>query len=142
MKHSAISPPILPLPLPADPTMRAILVAIRRMAAHGIRDANAASMMVGHFGLRFRMPLALVRALVIEIARCSRRSIALAPCCAMRMTEDEGLILSALHHAGKSDQLAGDQLFRLTGSGDYGPAASIARYLVQTLAEIGRPLDR
>ncbi len=63
-----------------------ILVAMRRMAAHGIRDAHAALLMLDLFGGRFRRPLVLLRAFMLEFARASQRSIKVAPCCSLRMT--------------------------------------------------------
>lgn len=95
---SATPPPHCPLPLslPQDHVQRLTLRCLRRMAAHGVRDAQAALWMFEGFGLQFRRPLVLLRAFVIELAQVSLRRIQLAPCCAMRLTVDEGRILAVL----------------------------------------------
>ncbi|WEK47449.1 MAG: hypothetical protein P0Y56_03935 [Candidatus Andeanibacterium colombiense] len=107
---------LLPLPLPEDRAGRMVLVAMRRMAAHGIRDAHAAMVMLDLFGARFRRPLVLLRAFMVEFARASQRSIKVAPCCSLRMTEDEGKLLDALRFAASEPALAEDLLARLSGS--------------------------
>jgi len=55
------------------------------MGATGLNDASAASAFIGLFGLSYRRPLVLVRALMAETARVSARTISLAPCCRGRM---------------------------------------------------------
>lgn len=108
MSQPASAADLLPLPLPDDGTERIVLIALRRMAAHGIRDASAAWLMLDRFGARFRRPLVLLRAFMVELAQSSQRAIKIAPCCAMRMTEDEGLILSVLRQA-RSDLPGAEQ---------------------------------
>ncbi|MBO9497819.1 MAG: hypothetical protein J7496_02125 [Novosphingobium sp.] len=107
---------LLPFPLPESRADRMVLVAMRRMAAHGIRDAHAAMVMLDLFGARFRRPLVLLRAFMLDFARASLRSIKIAPCCSLRMTEDEGRLLEALRLAAHEPALAEDLLARLSGS--------------------------
>lgn len=107
---------LLPLPLPAERTGRMVLVAMRRMAAHGIRDAHAAWLMLDLFGARFRRPLVLLRAFMLEFAQASHRPIRIAPCCSLRMTRDEGLLIDALILACDHPGLAEDALVRLSGN--------------------------
>src|SRR3569833_4568952 len=90
---------ILPLPLPIGNTERAALVILRRMAAHGFRDAAATMLAIDTFGTGFRRVLVLLRAYMVELARGANRTISLAPCCALRMTRDEGLMMNALDMA-------------------------------------------
>ena len=86
----------LPLPFPDDPLERTVLVILRRMAIHGLRDARASWLAIEHFGLSFRQPLVLLRCYMHELASVSNRSIRIAPCCAPGMTRDEGLLMAAL----------------------------------------------
>lgn len=98
--------PQLPLPLPDSQLQRATLIILRRMAIHGIRDAQASLLAMERFGLGFRRPLVLMRCLIIEIARGSRRTIRIAPCCAPGMTQDEGLLLDSITGGGEAPMLA------------------------------------
>jgi len=107
---------LLPLPLPENRNERMVLVAMRRMAAHGIRDAHAAMVMLDLFGARFRRPLVLLRAFMLDFARTAQRSIKVAPCCSLRMTEDEGKLIEALRLASHEPALAEDLLARLSGN--------------------------
>lgn len=107
---------LLPLPLPEGRSERLVLVAMRRMAAHGIRDAHAALLMLDLFGARFRRPLVLLRAFMLEFARASQRSIRIAPCCSLRMTRDEGRLIEALRLAAGDPALAGEILADLSGN--------------------------
>ncbi|MDG6078495.1 hypothetical protein E3U23_04725 [Erythrobacter litoralis] len=90
----------LPLALPTHTATRIVLVMIRRMAAHGLRDARAAMLALDVFGPQFQRPLLLTRSLVVELARTSGRRIELAPCCALGMTRDEGLIVDLIGGGG------------------------------------------
>ncbi len=126
---------LLPLPLPEGQVDRIVLVCIRRMAAHGIRDAQAALIAIDTFGVNFRRPLVLMRAYIVELAQISQRSIKIAPCCAMRMTRDEGLIIAALSLAG-SDLAAADQMLTsLLGNCCVGEPLSAAVLLSRVLKE-------
>lgn len=94
--HPASPPTNLPYALPFDYVTRIILLGVRRMAAHGLNDAHAANALLGVFGITYRRPLVLLRALMLEMASLSQRSIMIAPCCCPRMTADEMRILCAL----------------------------------------------
>lgn len=135
MNHGR-SADLLPLPLPADRTGRLVLVAMRRMAAHGIRDAHAAWLMLDLFGARFRRPLVLLRAFMLEFAQASHRSIRIAPCCSLRMTQDEGLLIDALNLAADHPHLAEDALVRLSGNPCICEPLSAAAVFSRAVAEI------
>ena len=109
-------PYLLPLPLPERRMERSILFAVRRMAAHGIHDVSATWLMIDLFSTRFRRPLVLLRAFLLELAHAASGSISIAPCCAPRMTEDEGLLMLTLSAASNDRAAAEDALVRLTGS--------------------------
>lgn len=117
---------MLPLPLPEGRTERAALVILRRMAAHGFRDAAATMLALETFGTGFRRVLVLLRAYMVELARGSNRTISLAPCCAMRMTDDEGLMMEALALAGEDSAAAARSLRLLSRNAHVGEPLSVA----------------
>ena len=83
MAHSHDST-TLDLPLPARRHQTLGLVLVRRIAGHGLHDARATMLALDASGAEFRRLLVLTRALVVDLARTSRRKILLAPCCAAR----------------------------------------------------------
>ena len=98
-------PAALPLPAPAATSTRAApqalaLVLVRRLAGHGLHDARATMLALDAGGTEFRRLLVLARALVVDLARTSRRRILLAPCCAAGMTRDEGLLMAMIGGGG------------------------------------------
>jgi hypothetical protein len=100
MKHDQSTQTLLlPHAVPASPYRRLLLFGIRRMAAGGINDAHAAHAMFTGFGLRYRRPLVLLRALMAELSRVSTQKLTVAPCCCPRMTEDEALMLEIVANA-------------------------------------------
>jgi hypothetical protein len=76
----------LPHNLPETMAARLLLLAIRRMGAHGLNDAVAANTFLSAFGAGFRRPLLLARAFMAELAATSTTTIPIAPCCCARMT--------------------------------------------------------
>jgi hypothetical protein len=89
----------LPLPLPVNRREQVVLLLFRRMAIHGLRDAQATMLALDHFGGGFRRALHLVRAFLHGLSRHAAGRIQVAPCCAPRMTRHEGLIVAAMVHA-------------------------------------------
>ena len=92
---------LLPLPLPANPMERTVLVMLRRMAIHGLRDARASQLALTTFGARFDQVLALSRCLLHETATASKSTIRIATCCTPRMTRDEALMMDVILHGDK-----------------------------------------
>lgn len=90
----------LVLSLPSSRHATLGLVLVRRLAGHGLEDARAAMLALDAAGSDFRKLLVLTRALVVELARTSRRKIVLAPCCAAGMTNDEGLLMAMIGGSG------------------------------------------
>lgn len=136
MKRESETTEILPLPLPREAKRRAALVIVRRMAAHGFRDASATMLALDTFGTDFRRMLVLLRAFMVELARASNRTITLAPCCAMRMTEDEGLLLEVLSLAAGDPEAAGRSLMLLARSPEIGEPLSVACVLGRALSGV------
>lgn len=95
----AAMPAALPHPLPAAYGDRLLLLAIRRMGAHGLADAHVAQSFVTAFGGGFRRPLVLARSFMAELAATATTTIAIAPCCCARMTWAEGALLTAISQA-------------------------------------------
>ncbi len=141
MSQSDNAADLLPLPLPPGRVERIVLVCIRRMAAHGLRDAHASWLALDTFGVNFRRPLVLLRAFLLELANASNRSIKIAPCCAMRMTLDEGKVLEALRLGAGDAELCGQTLTAITGNTSIGEPLSAAVVLGRALAETGQPLE-
>jgi hypothetical protein len=133
---------LLPLPVPPIADEQLLLFIVRRLAAHGLHDAHAANAMLCSFGLSYRRPLMLLRAFMLELARASRRSITVAPCCAARMTLDEGRIMAALTQAGSDRACAMHHLREVTADADAHPALSAAMALFDAMSDLGRPLVR
>ncbi len=131
---------LLPLPVPTDRMQRLVLFSVRRMAAHGIRDAHAANLLFNTFGLHFRRPLVLLRAFLAEFAQCSQRRITIAPCCALRMTHDEAAMVGILASAASNPACASRHLRALAGAPDVAAALSAAAAFNDALADAGQPL--
>lgn len=131
---------LLPLPAPEDRMQRLVLFAVRRMAACGVRDAYAANLLFTDFGINFRRPLVLLRAFMIELSQTSKRTITIAPCCALRMTMDEGRIIGVLAAAAHNRAAATNHLRELTGGNAISSPLSVAAAFNIAVADMGRPL--
>ena len=142
MTQQAALADLLPLPAPTIRDERLILFIVRRLAAHGIDDAHAANAMLCSFRMSYRRPLLLIRAFMLELARASQRSITVAPCCAARMTIDEGRIMAVLTEAGSDHKSAARHLKHVTAEAGIFPALSAAMALSDALTDLGRPLAR
>ncbi len=128
---SAPSAALLPYALPMDANQRLDLIALRRMAAFGLNDARASLLLFDRHGLDWRRRIVLLRAFVHELAQCSQRRIKLAPCCAGRMTADEGRIVEVLDSAQREPQRAATALRALTAGTAIGGPLSLATMLAR-----------
>ena len=133
-------PDRLVAPLPSALADRVLLFAMRRMAAAGLDDAHAANAMLGRFGLGYRRPLVLLRALMAELARASTRSITVAPCCCLKVTGDEQTLLRAI--AAQDSRAAYALLTALLGTPDCLGAVTTAEAVGQALRDLGCTLER
>lgn len=137
---------LLPHPRPASAQARLLLFTVRRIAAGGLDDAHAASALLMHFGLGFRRPLVLLRALMAELSRVSRRTLALAPCCCHRITADEAILLQIVETALCDPRGAHARIGVMLGIGvgatDCLGALTSAQALSSAFADLGWPLDR
>ncbi|SNS07396.1 hypothetical protein SAMN06295912_101173 [Sphingomonas laterariae] len=131
---------ILPHPAPADDHSRLLLFTMRRVAAHGLDDAHAAHAMLCSFGMSFRRPLVLLRALMAEASRVSSRRILVAPCCCPRMTTSEANLLSAVAAARHDPHGAHRLLTEVLGIADCLGTLSSAQALAQAFEDLAKPL--
>ncbi|CAM3221649.1 Carboxymuconolactone decarboxylase-like domain-containing protein [Sphingomonas antarctica] len=129
---------LVPHPIPVEPVARILLYAMRRMAIGGLDDAHAANVLLGQFGLSYRRPLIILRALMLEVSSTSQRSISIAPCCCRRMTADEALLLGSVESATGRPDLACRLMAELTATLDCLAPVSAAQALGQAFEDMGR----
>lgn len=132
---------LLPTAVPDAPNRRILLFAVRRIAAYGLNDAHVANAFLGAFGLGYRRPLVLLRALMAELSRVSSRRIMVAPCCCARMTAAETVVIEAVASALDDPHGMHDALCRTLGVRNCLGALGSAQALGQAFADLGRPLD-
>jgi len=131
---------LLPRPLPPEDSARLLLFGFRRIAAHGLHDAHAANALIGAFGISFRRPLVLLRALMAELSRVSNRKIMVAPCCCLRMTSAEATVLKAVSIANDDPHGAHSLLCDVLDVENCLGALSSAQAVAQAFEDLGWPL--
>jgi hypothetical protein len=134
------SPSLLPHAAPASPYRRLLLFAIRRMAAGGIMDAHAAHAIFTGFGLGYRRPLVVLRALMAELSRISTVHLKVAPCCCPRMTRDEAMLLDLIAEAPTRPKLVHQAMGDLLHVRSCLGALSSAEAVANAFADLGMPL--
>ncbi len=132
---------LLPHTAPEENGGRILLQAIRRIGVGGLNDAHAAHQLIGAFGLSFRRPLVLVRALMAELARASQNSIMIAPSCCCRMTEAESALVGAVAAAIDQPGAAHRAFCQLCGVQSAIGILSSAQAVAQAFADLGRPIE-
>jgi hypothetical protein len=132
---------ILPHGAPPGDGARLLLHIIRRMGAGGINDAHAVNALIGAFGLSFRRPLVLSRAMMAELSRASSRSILIAPACCGRMTGAESVIISAVAQACDSPASAHELLCMICGVPTCLGLLSSTQAVALAFADLGRPIS-
>lgn len=131
---------LLPHNAPEETGARILLQAVRRIGVGGLNDAYAASLLMGAFGMSFRRPLVLVRAMMSELARASNRSIMIAPSCCCRMTIAEMLLLRILSEAREDPRRAHGLIGELCGVEQAFGILSSAQAVAQAFDDLGRPI--
>jgi hypothetical protein len=111
------------------------------MAIHGLHDAYVTMLMLEHFGLHFRKPLVLMRALLMEVSQTTRQPIQIAPCCAPRMTPAENSLLRAMACAAQDPAQAGEHLRELTDAPAIEGLLATTRVLASAFVDPGRVLS-
>lgn len=81
--------------VPMDDGERLLLIALRRIIAHGHGDPGIANHFRARMGDGHCRPLMLVRVLVAEVRRAACTTIEIAPCCCARMTSAEATLIRA-----------------------------------------------
>jgi len=127
--------------LPAGRSDRILLFAVRRMAVYGLDDAHAAHAVFAHFGLGYRRPLILIRAMMAEIARASAQTVMVAPCCCTRMTRHEATLLSAVEAGLDDAPRANALLAELMGTPGTLGVLTTAQAVAQSFFDLGKPLS-
>jgi len=141
MSDDAASPAsLLSHGTPAGRGARILIEAVRRIGVGGLNDAYAASLMMGAFGLSFRRPLVLVRAMMAELARASQRSIMIAPACCRRATIAEMLLLRIVSEARDDPRRAHALIGDLCGIDRGLGILSSAQAVAQAFEDLGRPI--
>ncbi len=130
----------LPHALPPSNAERLLLLAIRRMGAHGLTDAVAANTFLSAFGSGFRRPLVLARAFMAELAATATATIPIAPCCCARMTWAEAAIVTAIGQAERRPDLTRVLLADLMAQRRADAIAASAAALCAAFADAGMPL--
>ncbi len=141
MTESATLEALIPHRAPTDKVARTMLVAIRRLAAGGLKDAHATNILMGDFGMAYRRPLMFLRVLMGEVSRIAERQIPIAPCCCPRMTEGEAAFLMVISCARDQPERARAAIARMAGTLDCLPALSVAQALADALDDIGHPFN-
>ncbi|QDZ07302.1 hypothetical protein FPZ24_07275 [Sphingomonas panacisoli] len=136
----APNPTTLPHPLPEATGDRLLLLAIRRMGAHGLADAHVAQTFVVAFGSGFRRPLVLARAFMAELAATATTTIAIAPCCCARMTWAEAALLTAIGHAERRPDAARLLLADVMAERRADAIVASAAALSAAFADLGLPI--
>ena len=132
---------LLPHSAPDDSGARLFLQTVRRIGVGGLNDAHAASLVIGSFGMSFRRPLVLMRALMAELARASHRSIMIAPSCCCRMTIAESMLVRAVAISCEQPRLAHERFCNLCGIESAIGVLSSAQAVAQAFADLGRPIE-
>lgn len=130
---------LLPHTAPPCHDTRTMLIAARRMAIHGVYDAQAAHLLFCCHGLQFRRSLVLLRALMLDVSAAARAPIQIAPCCIARMTRHEHALLTVIATAGHDTPRAMEALNQLTSGGDSAGLLATATVLAHALRQIDHP---
>lgn len=130
----------LPHSLPETMAARILLLAIRRMGAHGLDDAVAANTFLSAFGRGFRRPLLLARAFMAELAATATTTIPIAPCCCGRMTWAEEALITAIGHAERRPDTARLLLADVMAQRRADAIAATAAALSGAFADAGLPI--
>lgn len=141
MRSTEPHPELLPHAAPTSPYRRLLLFAMRRMAAEGITDAHAAHALFTGFGLGYRRPLILLRALMAELSRVSAAQLKVAPCCCARMTRDEAMLLDLIAEAPSRPNQVHAAMRDLLHVQSCLGAVSSAEAVANAFADLGMPLS-
>ena len=136
----APTPTVLPHPLPDAHGDRLLLLAIRRMGAHGLADAHVAQRFFAAFGDGFRRPLILARSFMEELAATATTTIAIAPCCCARMTGAEAALITAIGLAERRPETTRLLLADVMAERRADAITASAAALSAAFADVGLPI--
>lgn len=129
----------LPKPLPEAPGARLVLLAVRRLGAHGLADARTAEAFLAAFGSGFQRPLILMRGFLADMADAATLPISIAPCCCARMTGAEAAVVDALAVVQERPQAARLLIGDLIGVRHPDQVVASAAALADAFADAGLP---
>lgn len=138
--HETTQSEMLPHAAPANPYRRLLLYGVRRMATGGIADAHAAHAIFTGFGLSYRRPLVLLRALMVELSRVSTTKLTVAPCCCPRMTRDEALLLQLVADSPLQAEAVHEELTRFLHVRSCLGVLTSAQSVAVAFTDLGMPL--
>jgi hypothetical protein len=130
----------LPFAAPMVGTNQLLLYVIRRMGAHGLHDDAAANALLGVFGINYRRPMIMLRALMAETARGADKKILIAACCCARMTMDEARLIEAITTSLDDPRGASLLLRQAMGCDQDVGALSAAQAVCMAFEDLGRRL--
>lgn len=132
---------LLPYEVPEAPAARILLYAFRRMAGHGLHDAQAGQAMLAAFGGRFQRPLIALRALVADLSANAAGPIRIAPCCCGRMTAAEAALLTALARTDSNPGSAHLLIADMAGLREAEALFATAALVAGAWADMGHPIE-
>lgn len=132
---------LLPHPAPRSDDLRLILFGIRRMAHGGLADAHAAHAFFTSFGVHYRRPLVLLRALMAEISHVAAVRLTIGPCCSPRLTASEHRMLEGIAAAAAPCDRAHGRFAALLHARSCETVVVHAQALAACFADLGRPLN-
>lgn len=141
MRFTESPSPLLPHAAPASPYRRLLLFGIRRMAVGGINDAHAAHAIFTGFGLSYRRPLMLLRALMADVSHVANARLRIAHCCCPRMTEDEAILLDSIAEAARQPVQSHERLCRLLHVPTCQSVLASGEVVAAAFTDLGMPLD-
>ena len=141
MRSTKSPAPLLPHAAPASPYRRLLLFAIRRMAVGSINDAHAAHAIFTGFGLSYRRPLMLLRALMAEVSHVANATLRVAHCCCPRMTGDEAILLDSIAEAARRPVQSHERLCGLLQVPTCPSVLASGEAVAAAFTDLGMPLD-
>ena len=141
MRSTKSPAPLLPHAAPASPYRRLLLFAIRRMAVGSINDAHAAHAIFTGFGLSYRRPLMLLRALMAAVSHVANATPRVTHCCCPRMTGDEAILLDSIAEAARRPVQSHERLCGLLQVPTCPSVLASGEAVAVAFTDLGMPLD-
>jgi hypothetical protein len=112
------------------------------MAVGSINDAHAAHAIFTGFGLSYRRPLMLLRALMAEVSHVANATLRVAHCCCPRMTGDEAILLDSIAEAARRPVQSHERLCGLLQVPTCPSVLASGEAVAVAFTDLGMPLDQ